>query len=106
MTDERVITTRRTIQQIVHCAEEALGVIEREEDIRCAIDDLNQARELIDTAQDPRPEGHGEGTDRTKGVTAQSRIAHASAGDGGATLDFPAGFGAGLSPSAPSSTSG
>ncbi len=50
MTDERVITTRRTIQQIVHCAEEALGVIEREEDIRCAIDDLNQARELIDTA--------------------------------------------------------
>ena len=36
----------------------------------------------------------------------QSRIAHASAGDGGATLAFPAGFGAGLSPSAPSSTSG
>lgn len=36
----------------------------------------------------------------------QSRIAHASAGDGGGTLDFPAGFGAGLSPSAPSSTSG
>lgn len=45
---ERTVTLRRMIQQVKHCTEEALSVIEREEDTRCAIDDLEQAATLID----------------------------------------------------------
>lgn len=43
----RDVTLRRNIEQIVHCAEEALSVVEQCEDLRCAIDDLEQARALI-----------------------------------------------------------
>lgn len=45
--DDRRITTRRTVQQIKHCVEEALAIIERNEDARCAVDDLDQAGALI-----------------------------------------------------------
>jgi hypothetical protein len=48
MSDTRRVTTRRTIQQIVHCAEEALSVVERDEDPRCAVDDLEQAAVMIE----------------------------------------------------------
>lgn len=47
MARERDITTRRTLQQIMHCTEEALSIVEHEEDERCAIDDLEQAQALI-----------------------------------------------------------
>lgn len=48
MARERTVTLRRMIQQVKHCTEEALSVIERDEDTRCAIDDLEQAATLID----------------------------------------------------------
>lgn len=47
MGDDRIITNRRLIQQIVHCASEALAVVENDEDPKCAVDDLEQAAELI-----------------------------------------------------------
>jgi hypothetical protein len=48
---DRNVTLRRTLEQIVHCCEEALSVEMNDEDLRCAVDDLSQARNLIvDTA--------------------------------------------------------
>lgn len=47
---DRTVTTRRTIQQIKHCVEEALSIVEKGEDRDCAIDDLKHARGLIDVA--------------------------------------------------------
>lgn len=47
MSRERVVTLRRMIQQTKHCVEEALAIVERSEDARCAIDDLEQAGLLI-----------------------------------------------------------
>jgi hypothetical protein len=41
------VTLRRTIQQIGHCVEEALAVVENDEPVQCAIDDLEQAMMLI-----------------------------------------------------------
>jgi hypothetical protein len=46
----RLVTIRRTVQQIKHCVDEALAVIENEEDAGCAIDDLQQAYVLIEVA--------------------------------------------------------
>lgn len=46
----RDVSLRRTIQQVGHCVAEALSVVEKGEDRRCAIDDLEQARQLIDVA--------------------------------------------------------
>ena len=40
-------TLRRTLEQIEHCAKEALSVVEHGEDPRLAIEDLQQAQELI-----------------------------------------------------------
>lgn len=48
--DEREVTVRRTLEQVVHCAQEALSIVENTEDGRCAVDDLLQARDLIDVA--------------------------------------------------------
>lgn len=48
MKNERRVTLRRTIQQVKHCVEEALSVVERDEDIRCALDDLDQAEALLE----------------------------------------------------------
>ena len=46
----KITTIRRTLQQIVHCAEEALSAHMNDEDARHVRDDLVQARELIDLA--------------------------------------------------------
>jgi hypothetical protein len=45
--DDRKVTARRTIEQAIHCLTEAKSVIENGEDIRCAVDDVWQAAELI-----------------------------------------------------------
>jgi hypothetical protein len=45
---KRNITIRRNVQQVAHCALEALAVIERGEDLGCAVDDLTQCRMLLD----------------------------------------------------------
>lgn len=50
----REITLRRNLQQIVHCAQEALSVIENDEDMNCAIDDLQQASQLINDTVLPK----------------------------------------------------
>lgn len=42
------VSIRRNLQQVVHCAVEALSVVEHDEDWRCAVDDLQHARGLID----------------------------------------------------------
>ncbi len=41
------VTLRRNLQQIKHCVEEALSVIEHGEDHRPAIEDLEQAAQLL-----------------------------------------------------------
>lgn len=50
MSDDRETTIRRTLEQIVHCAQEALSAFQASEDPRHVRDDLHQARELIDHA--------------------------------------------------------
>jgi hypothetical protein len=45
---DRNVTIRRNVQQAKHCVEEALSVIETNEDPRCAADDLKQAAILIE----------------------------------------------------------
>jgi len=47
-TDERRISLRRTLEQAKHCVVEALSVVEHEEDPRCALDDAQHARDLLD----------------------------------------------------------
>lgn len=42
------VTLRRTVEQVKHCLEEALSVIEREEDLRGALDDVSQAQALLE----------------------------------------------------------
>jgi hypothetical protein len=42
-----VVSLRRTVQQIVHCAKEALAVVEAHEDCGNAVGDLEQAQQLI-----------------------------------------------------------
>lgn len=44
----RDVTVRRNLQQVKHCVEEALSVVENGEDRECALDDLQQAMLLID----------------------------------------------------------
>lgn len=41
------VSLRRTVQQVKHCVQEALDVIEHGEDMGCALDDLEQAKALI-----------------------------------------------------------
>lgn len=48
MKSNRTVTLRRMVQQVKHCVEEALAVVENTEDTRCAIDDLEHARALLD----------------------------------------------------------
>lgn len=47
---KRLTSIRRTLEQIVHCAEEALSAHSAKEDPRHVRDDLDQARQLIDHA--------------------------------------------------------
>lgn len=48
MSTDRNVTLRRNVEQVKHCVEEALSVMDHGEDLRCAVDDLEQARQLID----------------------------------------------------------
>jgi hypothetical protein len=43
---DRVVTPRRTLEQIVHTAQEALSVIERGEDINCCLGDLYALQDM------------------------------------------------------------
>ena len=45
--NKRNVTIRRNVQQVVHCAKEALSVIEADEDLGSAVDDLNQCQILL-----------------------------------------------------------
>jgi hypothetical protein len=47
MQEERTVTLRRSLEQVIHCCQEALSVIVNKEDINCAIDDIYQAKELL-----------------------------------------------------------
>jgi hypothetical protein len=47
MPDYRKVTLRRNLQQILHCVQEALSVVENQEDLLCAFDDLSGAQELL-----------------------------------------------------------
>lgn len=48
MSQSRQVTLRRNLQQALHCVQEALSVVERDEDLRCAVDDVKHARLLLD----------------------------------------------------------
>ena len=43
----RNISLRRSLQQALHCLQEALSVIDNKEDPRCALDDVEQAHGLL-----------------------------------------------------------
>jgi len=45
--DDRVISLRRSLQQVKHCIEEALAVVTYGEDLRSALDDLGAAQEIL-----------------------------------------------------------
>ena len=45
--DDRRVTLRRTLEQVLHCVEEALSVVEHGEDARLARDDVEQASTLL-----------------------------------------------------------
>ena len=45
--DDRRVTLRRTLEQVLHCIEEALSVVEHGEDARSARDDVEQATSLL-----------------------------------------------------------
>jgi hypothetical protein len=46
---ERNVSLRRNVEQVGHCVAEALSVLNNDEDVRCAVDDLEQAKSLIET---------------------------------------------------------
>lgn len=47
-TETRVVTLRRTMQQAIHCLEEATSAWIEGEDVNCAIDDVEQAHLLCE----------------------------------------------------------
>jgi hypothetical protein len=44
---DRDVSLRRSLEQAAHCVQEALSVVERREDPRCAMDDVIQAAQLL-----------------------------------------------------------
>jgi len=44
---DRVVSVRRTLEQAGHCIDEARNIVERGEDARCAVDDVDQAIVLL-----------------------------------------------------------
>ena len=46
--DDRRVTLRRTLEQVLHCVEETLSVVEHGEDARLAQDDVEQAVLLLE----------------------------------------------------------
>lgn len=51
---DRNVTLRRHLEQARHCVEEALSVVLREEDPKCAVDDCEQAVALLGNVILPR----------------------------------------------------
>jgi hypothetical protein len=47
---DRNVSLRRTVEQIRHCVQEALSVVENDEDLNSALDDLRHAQGLIPEA--------------------------------------------------------
>lgn len=47
MAADRDVSLRRSLEQARHCVQEALSVVERGEDPRCALDDVVQAAQLL-----------------------------------------------------------
>lgn len=47
MANDREVTLRRTLQQVGHCIDEALSVLEHSEDLECAVDDIEQAVAIL-----------------------------------------------------------
>jgi hypothetical protein len=45
--DNRDVSLRRSLEQARHCVQEALSVVSRSEDPRCAMDDVIQAAQLL-----------------------------------------------------------
>jgi hypothetical protein len=45
--NDRSVTLRRSIEQVIHCLEEGLSVLENNEDPRCALDDFQHANYLL-----------------------------------------------------------
>ena len=43
----KTVTLRRNLEQAGHCVAEALSVVDNDEDINCAIEDVKQAIELL-----------------------------------------------------------
>jgi hypothetical protein len=54
---KRDLTIRRSLQQVKHCVEEALAVVEANEDRGHAVNDLEQAVLLIKTIIMPKLSG-------------------------------------------------
>jgi hypothetical protein len=52
LSPDRVVTPRRNLEQALHCAEEALGVLSRKEDAQLAFEDLAHAQELVICVRD------------------------------------------------------
>lgn len=46
-TDDKNVTLRRNLEQVIHCLTEAASVLEHKEDPRCAADDVWHAQELL-----------------------------------------------------------
>lgn len=63
MGSRRLVSIRRRLQQVKHCVEEALEVVERKEDVRCAADDLLHAQELLKNVL-PEIQAQARGWDR------------------------------------------
>jgi hypothetical protein len=51
--DDRHVTLRRTIEQVIHCLIEADSVLKNKEDSRWAADDVQQAQVLINCVIKP-----------------------------------------------------
>jgi hypothetical protein len=54
MAKASAITTRRLLEQVAHCIQEARSVLENDEEKECALDDLNQAVALLTQEVIPR----------------------------------------------------
>ncbi len=45
--NHRNISIRRNLEQAKHCLEEALSIVNNKEDLKCALDDVKAARDLL-----------------------------------------------------------
>ena len=54
MSEKRQVSLRRNLEQAKHCLEEALSIVEQNEDMNCALDDVEQAAQLLREAIVPK----------------------------------------------------